>query len=226
MRNDSQIFTLYDSTFKKLIYSTQLDYRSFISFMMEFREIIYQKIHKELYPKHLKDKNVEIQIRMLCQYVSEKIYPNFCRIRDKYLKNNEVEETIVDIFDRLEDDLFAIISCRSLKHFALYIDRDKNYEDLVWEKGTLRIFENYFFYANSMILKNNIDLIQASYFPGAGKSYAGDLTTAYWLGYNPNMSFLRITYNDDLTKSFIKGTADIIKSERFKKVWSQVIQSK
>lgn len=219
MKNDK--LNIYYETFNKFTKVSKINYISFIPFMIEFCDILYNYIHNELEPIHLKDKNAEIEIREICQNINKEIYPKFKKIWEEYLLIKNKNEDMIKLFERIEDDLYSIMAMRSLKIFAYYIDRDKIPEDKVWENGTMVIFESYFLYANKMILTGKIDKIRASYFPGAGKSYAGNLTTAYWLGYNPNMTFLRITYNDDLTKSFVKQTFKILTSNRFKKVFPQ-----
>lgn len=217
---------LYDKTFNEIIKPRYFlnNYNGFLVFMVEFQKFIYDLIHNEYEPDHLENQKHEIEIRKLCKYVSEEVYPKFNEIRLHYLnpkKNKNIDNTIKDIFNRIEDDLYSIMALRSLRHFAFYMDRDTLDEKKVWENGTMAIFENFFFYANKMILTGNMDLIQASYFPGAGKSYAGDLLTAYWLGYRPITTFLRVTYDQTLTEKFVKGTTSLIESERFKKVFKQ-----
>lgn len=212
---------LYNDVFVSIVSNNKLydDINSFLLFMVEYEELISSIIYNEYEPDHLDNKEHEMNIREICNYLGNKIYPIFKKIMDKYLNEKNKDKMLVDLFNRVEDDLYSILAMRSLKHFAYYIDRDKIKIDRVWENGTMDIMENVFFYANQMILKDNIDMIRASFFPGAGKSYAGNLITAYWLGYNPAMSFLRITYNDDLTKSFVRQTRNIISSKRFKKVF-------
>lgn len=210
---------LYQQVFIKMLNAKAhlKDLESFLLFMVDYSTLLYETVNS--FEDYLDNKDSEMQIRKICLFVSKELYPKFNNIRIKYLENKYQDKIYVDLFNRVEDDLFSIMAMRSLKHFAFYIDRDKIKSERVWENGTMVIFENVFHYANQMILNNNVDLIRASYFPGAGKSYAGNLITAYWLGYRPSMTFLRITYNDELTKSFVRQTANIISSKRFKKVF-------
>lgn len=213
---------LYQDLFIKLINKKSFadDLNGFLVFMVDYANLLYTTVHS-YEEDHLDNNENEIQIRKICAFISEKVYPKFNSLRLKYLELQNKDKIILDLFNRVEDDLYSIMAMRSLKHFAYYIDRDKIKIDRVWENGTMDIFENVFYYANQMILNDNVDMIRASFFPGAGKSYGGNLITAYWLGYNPTMSFLRITYNDELTKSFVRQTANIIKNKRFKKVFKQ-----
>lgn len=212
---------LYEEIFQKFLKSNfyKNNIKKFLIFMLEYSTLLYHKIHKELAPKHLETPSIEKEIRSICKHTSL-IYNKFNKIRENELPK-EKDENIISLYNRVEDELYCIMAFRNLKHFAFYIDRDKNPKDRVWENGTMEIFENYYYYINRMILDDKITKIRASFFPGAGKSYAGNLTTAFWLGYNPNMTFLRITYNDDLTKGFVRQTVGIIKNKRFKKVFPQ-----
>lgn len=210
---------LYDEAFAKLSKKAKVNTKDYILFMIEYSTLLYKYIHEELEPKHLEDDKCEKEIRMMCVRVAKEIYPNLIKNRDLYCESKKVEQTIVDLFNRVEDDLYSIMALRNLKYFAYYVDRDKIPKQRIWERGTMEIFESYYFYCNRMILDNTCDMVRASFFPGAGKSYAGNLTTAFWLGYCPTMTFLRITYNDDLTKSFVRQTCAIIKGKRFKKVF-------
>lgn len=195
------------------------DHKNFCMFMIEFSELLYTYIHKELEPEHLEDKNKEKEIREICSKIGKSTYDNLLKKREWYFNDFNNSDDIAQIYNRIEDDLYSIMALRNLKHFAYYMEREKPKQDRVWENGTMNIFESFFYYANRMILNDEIDIIRASYFPGAGKSFAGNLTTAYWLGYCPTMTFLRITYNDDLTKSFVAQTKSIILSSKFKKVF-------
>lgn len=100
------------------------------------------------------------------------------------------------------------------------MERMKEPKDRIWE-STMVIFESYFWYAQRMILKQDIEMIRASYFPGAGKTFAGNLTCAFWLGYDNNMTILRITYSENLAKQFVMQISDMMKSDQFKKIFPQ-----
>ena len=214
---------LYFKAFDILTKKTrkQFDHKNFCIFMVEFSDFLYTYVHKELEPKHLEEEEKEKEIREICSKVGKETYPNLLKSREWYFKDFNNSDDIAQVYNRIEDDLYSIMAMRNLKHFAYYLEREKPKQDRVWENGTMRIFESYFYYSNRMILYDDVDIIRSSYFPGAGKSFAGNLTTAYWLGYRPTMTFLRITYNDDLTKSFVAQTKAIILSAKFRKVFPQ-----
>lgn len=196
-----------------------------LDFFSDFTDLIYRLLHLEYEERHLIDKKIEEEIRKICSFVVNNLYPYFKKqIFDvffddinKYSENSEKRE-LIEKLSKVEDKLFSIMAFRSLKFFAFYIEREKNPKDRIWGK-TMEIFEPFFYYANKMVLNQDVELIRASYFPGAGKTYAGNLLCAFWFGYDYNMSFLRITYSDDLTKSFTSQIKEIIKTKQYRTVF-------
>lgn len=183
----------------------------FFNFIRDFKKLIYDNIHSLLDPNR-EEGNNEKYIRLYVKYVIKKLLP-ICDIKIKeFTKNNS---PILSDWIELEDDLYALAAFRSLKHFAYYIER--GVPKKIW-RDTMCVFEPLFYYASKMILSGDVDLIRASYFPGAGKTYAGNLICAFWIGMMP-ISILRITYSDDMAKKFTKQIANIIEGSKFKKVF-------
>ena len=219
-----ELFLKMDSNLKILLNTPKLylDENLIYSFVNDFKSLLYEDIHKNLAPNKDLWSNEET-IRDYCKYIAKNLLP-IANKKIKYLKeeidknesNVEFAKQMIEKWVALEDDLYALVSFRSLKHFAFYIERGNKKK--VWAK-TMNIFETYFYYANKMILNNDMRLIRASYFPGAGKTYAGNLTCAFWFGYDEEMTILRITYSDDLAKSFTKQIENIMTSDQYKKVF-------
>ena len=193
------------------------------SFVSDFYDLLYDNVHKILEP--VKDvKENENCIRFYCEYAKKKLLP-LCvkklQILKEQIKNADDKQKgkLIEYFKKwlvLEDDVMALVAFRSLKHYAFYIERGNS--NKVWAK-TMEIFEGFFYYANKMILDDKIDLLRASYFPGAGKTYACNLICSYWFGYDITMTILRITYSDDLCKSFTKQIEGIVTSKEHRKVF-------
>ena len=203
-----------------------LDENLIYSFVNDFKTLLYDIIHKQLAPhKELGDN--EEMIRYYCKYIAKNLLPiankKIVAMQNEIKSESDLVEFAKQMLEKwvlLEDDLYALVSFRSLKHFAFYIDRQKLERKKVWIK-TMPIFESYFYYANKMVLDGEMNLIRASYFPGAGKTYAGNLTCAFWFGYDKEMTILRITYSEDLVKSFTKQIESIMTSDQFKKVFPE-----
>ncbi len=193
---------------KKELYSNET---LFYNFIKDFKTLIYDNIYGILEPNRELDDN-EKYIRLYVQFVIKKLLP-ICNIKIKQFMESKSEN--LHNWIELEDDLYAIAACRSIKHFAYYIER--GVPKKIW-RDTMCIFESFYHYASKMVLNSSVDLIRASYFPGAGKTYAGNILCAFWIGIDP-ISILRITYSDDMAKKFTKQIANIIESDRYKKVF-------
>ncbi len=223
--NSYQLFLKMDSNFKIMAKEPKLYMNEKLchQFVRDFEKLLYDTIHNELAPYKDIEEN-EKKIRTYCKYIIKYLLP-FCNKKIKILHNelqteeyefDELKNQMLNNWVLLEDDLYALASFRSLKHFAFYIERGNKKK--VWAK-TMPIFEQYFYYTNKMILNGDMKMIRASYFPGAGKTYAGNLTCAFWFGYDEEMTILRITYSDDLAKSFTKQIENIMTGEQYKKVF-------
>ena len=200
------------------------------SFMRDFKIALYDIIHNQLEPKKEIKENEEM-IRLYCKYINEKILPLCNKKIDTLSKRLKIatEKFLLEEKQNLnanlsrwldlEDDYYALSCYRNLVNFAFYLERGKPLKKKVWDK-TMPIFEGLFNYMQQMVFEeDSIDLIRASYFPGAGKTFAANLLIAYWFGYDINISFLRITYSDDLVQSFTGQIQNIIGSDRYKKVF-------
>lgn len=208
------------ATKTKEIYGDDKSPNGFYSFMKEFKDWLYSSIHDFLTPNKY-DIKFENTIRVYCNYIKDKILP-VCNNKIKYwnimASKTESGHTYLNNWLDLEDDFFALASYRNLKLTALYLERGK--QEKLWKK-TMHLFENFFEYAQRVVLGEEINIIRASYFPGAGKTYGANILCAFWWGYDSEMSILRITYSDDLCKTFIQQIASIIDSKEYRKIFPQ-----
>ena len=190
----------------------------FYSFMIEFKNWLYGSIHNYLTPNKY-DINYEKTIRFYCKYIKEKIIP-VCRLKIKYYRELKIQDKHIFLNNwiNLEDDFMALASYRDLKLTALYLERGKS--NKLWA-DTMPLFENFFEYSERIVFGEEIKLIRASYFPGAGKTFAANILCAWWFGYDSEMSILRITYSEDLCKIFVQQIAAIINSPQFRKIFPQ-----
>lgn len=196
---------------------------SFYSFMKDFKNWLYNSIHEYLAPNKYNFKYEKV-IRIYCKYIKDKILP-VCNEKIAYYNKYKGEEKLklLSKWIDLEDDYYALASFRDLKMMALYLERERNKK--VW-RYTMHLFENTFYYMQQVVLdyydpekKDKIETLRASYFPGAGKTFAGNLMCAFWFGVDEEISILRITYSDDLCSIFIQQIANIIDSYNFRKIF-------
>lgn len=61
-----------------------------------------------------------------------------------------------------------------------------------------------------------------SFFPRAGKSRTTSLWIAWWLGYDPDGSFMRNCYNDNLAMDLSKAVLDVINLDAYAEVFPNV----
>lgn len=207
----------------KKIFDNDDDNNSFFSFMRDFKDWLYDSIHSFLSPNKY-DFKYEKAIRIYCDFIAQYILP-VCNQKIAKYKGDKEKYKELSKWVLLEDDFYALASYRNLKLFALYLERENN--NKVWY-ATMHLFENLFFYMQKTIFDyynpkitddDKIECLRASYFPGAGKTYAANIFSAFWFGVDEEISILRITYSDDLCSIFINQTATIINSKNYRKVF-------
>ena len=225
--NHVKEFEQMDDNYKILLKKPELYLNEDLvyDFMRDFKTLLYDIIHKRL-SNTFEDKN-EQYIRFYCNYVKEKIMP-LCNKKLEVLKAKLDNITQIEDIEKvnlnyqrwvdLEDDFYALVAYRSLKDYAYYIERAKSPKKRIWGK-TMVLFESFAYYAQKMILDDDIDLIRASFMPSMGKTYFCNLICCFWISYDREMSILRITYSDDLAKKFTKQISNILQSDRHKKVF-------
>lgn len=207
---------------QEMFMNDEIGKKGFYDFMLDFKGWLYESIHNYLAENKYNEK-YEKTIRTYCNFIRDKIIP-ICNFKIKYYNGNKTRFINSHVFLyhwlNLEDDFYALASYRNLSMLARYLERGK-VKDRIWDK-TIHLFENFFDYTQKLIFGElPIELIRASYFPGAGKTYAGNILCAFWFGYDSTMSILRITYSENLCKTFIQQTAGIIDSEQYRKVFPQ-----
>lgn len=231
-KNHYELFKEADARYKIILKYDKyyLDENLLFSFMSDFKVVLHDNIYKILSPeKHIIEN--ENFIRYYCDYINKNILP-LCNNKLASLKRQieqayEIGDKIENInglqrryndWIHLEDDFYAMSCYRNLTNFAFYMERGKPLSKRVWNK-TMPIFEGLFNYMQQMVFDEGTDLIRASYFPGAGKTFAGNLLCAFWIGYDTEITILRITYSDDLVESFTGQIQNIMGSGEFKKVF-------
>lgn len=222
LKENQEIFKQFIAKYEKeylknkALFNDDKSPSGFFEFMKYFKDWLYESIHNFLTPNKY-DNNFEITIRTYCNYIKNKILP-VCTAKIKhYSQLNSVDNHIyLNKWLDLEDDYYALASYRNLKMFALYLERGKS--EKLWSK-TVHLFENFFEYSQRLVFGERIETIRASYFPGAGKTFAANILCAFWFGYDSEMSILRITYSDDLCAIFIRQIAEIINSKQYRKTF-------
>ena len=83
------------------------------------------------------------------------------------VKLGEEKETLRKYLE-IYDDYYALVACRSMEHFALYMEFDQPEKDKVW-KYNLNCFHGFWYYANKMVLDHEYKMLEKQCPVGYGK---------------------------------------------------------
>lgn len=167
----------------------------------------------EYYAKMNNDKG-ERGIRACVRELVENVLP----IVEKRLAKKGMAIELVGEYSQLYDDVYALVACRSLTHFAQYMEFDKGLEQKLW-RPTMHLFGGYWYYANSMILNGDVKFISKQCFTGLGKTYSNAITLAFIFGYDINADALYVFGASENVGTFTTGLVDLMSSARYAKVF-------
>jgi hypothetical protein len=220
VENDEQIVTVFN-----ILYSA-----------------LYQHIHKVLVPE--KKESSEKKIReLIAKYVigyndKKKKIVYIGSLKPIYAKLSQVECSVkvkAEYLSRyldLYDDFFALAAFRSLRHFALYLEKNSaSDEQMDDEEGggnggdtkiienTQEIFAGWYHYANKMVLDGSVKFIEKQLPTSYGKSYSDVILICYIYGQDINNDVLKVFGNPYNCKRCIKSITDIMCRKSYAKVF-------
>ena len=159
-------------------------------------DTFYSQIHEYLAP--IKTKSSELEIRQHLSFINSEVLPlieskfkslsaQSRKARGEALRkiNGDYKE-----YERLYDGYFALVAFRSLKHYALYIEQD--FSEKVFEPS-MYCFSGYWYYANKMIIDNDVQFIEKQCPTGYGKSVSDIVTMCFIYGYDIDSDIIKIT---------------------------------
>lgn len=213
----------------------------------------YQQIHNVLSPKKIDSAEKEIReiIKTLIIYdlpiakaKKERFEHYAISVKAQYEKerDNEKKEELLnktsiyyEWFKRwslIYESLFALVSFRSLEHFAIFMEWDKIPEEKMWEysidtfgdNGYSGCLKGFFFYANQMVLNDKIKFILKQLPTSFGKTYSDSEMIAFILGYNKNEQIIKITGNNSLPSKCTMQIVKIMASKRYLQVFPEYAQ--
>jgi hypothetical protein len=148
-----------------------------IDLLSDRYELCYNQIHNNLALKKssANEKEILLIIKDLIKYdlkVCDSKIDRFLRASEIYEKRKDTEnllkcKKIIDKLCILQENLWALISFRSLEHFAQFMEWDKREQDKIWkhsidtfgDNGYSGCSKGFFYYANKMVLTNDIKFI-------------------------------------------------------------------
>lgn len=211
-----------------------LENNSFVIQVLEDLVRAYKtEIHEYLVPSNLPDK--ETQIRNHIKDIMTKISPivdgRINAIKTQYSKlaysikgkHNLALQAQLDALNEyyfkyleLKDDFTALIAFRHFETYCLYIDQ--LFDNNIFTPA-LHLFRGFYFYANSMVLNEDVKFIEKQCFAGAGKSATDCALISFIFGYNIDNDVLKIFGNKDNVTQTMDMILTIMCSKQYAKVF-------
>ena len=195
------------------------------------KEAVWQQVHSVLVPQGTQKSEKEIcdiLAKYVVGYTEKKKGVSFIGalspIRAKLVQINKSKKARSEYLARyleLYDDFMALASFRSLKHFAIYMQRAFNFT--LWE-DTMNCFEGYWYYAGRMVLDKEVKFIEKQCPTGFGKSVSDAFLQAFIFGYNIDSRVFKVCGNDKITDDCFNNVTSLMISPYFAKIFPYFAQ--
>lgn len=195
-------------------------------------EMIRIDIHKNLI--YEKDETSEKQIRKYVKTIMTTVFPVLDEKMDELKRKGrrlvkrqmtkedwEKKKTFDELAERyvsVYDDYWALVSFRSLEHFAQYMEFDKDEKEKIW-KYNLNCFHGFWYYANQMVLDGSWRYLEKQCPTGYGKSYCDIVLMAFIFGQEPSADILKVVGNPQLVGDFTTKLVRYMCMKRYAKVF-------
>lgn len=199
----------------------------------------YQQIHDYLAPKGTDDAEKEIRehIRTItlfdldtCKAKRDRCYKALAVYeKRKDIKNQMLCFEYFQKWCALYEQFFALVAFRSLEHFALFMEWDKPNSDKMWEHsidtfkdgGYSGCTKGFFYYANKMVLSDEVKYIQKQLPTNYGKSYSDSMMIAFIFGLDKNEQIVKVVGNNSLPPKCTTQVVNIMASKRYLQVFPE-----
>lgn len=206
--------------------------------LMQLRYSLYwSQIHEYLAPQKKDNAEQEIQERVkeifkydlpICDIKIKRFkdaIPVYEKRKDKD-KVNLCYRFLQEWLDLYEKN-YALVSFRSLEHFALFMEWDKPANEKVWtisidpynDGGYTGVTKPFFYNFTRMVNKKDIKFISKQMFTGGGKSYSNQFAISWVLGIDENNDVLDVLGNPTLVLTNARGVVNIMTNPRFAMVF-------
>ena len=199
----------------------------------------YQQIHDYLAPKGTEQAEKEIREHIrtiitldleICRSKRDRCF-NAIEVYEKR-KDTKNQMLCFEYFQKwrnLYEQFFALAAYRSLEHFALFMEWDKPIQDKMWEHsidtfndgGYSGCTKGFFFYANKMVLSDDINYIQKQLPTNYGKSYSDSTMIAFIFGIDKNEQIVKVVGNNSLPPKCTTQVVNIMASKRYLQVFPE-----
>lgn len=218
---------------KTMIYSLDDD-NAIIGILEPLRDMYRTQIHEVLAKSY--ERTAEDEIRFHCKRVILDILPllelKINQIEQKlstikkrslrYQKSAQVVEQVENLeslqkkYLLLYDNYYALASFRSYKHFCLYMQ--KVFGFTLW-KDTAEVESGYFYYANKMVIDNDVNFMERQLPTGFGKTVGNAFMISFIFGYNIDDTVLYVCGNDKFTEDIIGSVVSLMTSAEYAQVF-------
>ncbi len=152
------------------------------------------------------------------QYAITKLIP-MINLIIKQENDNEYKSKYLSLLE----ESYRIGARIDFGHFLVYYEWDSN--DKIYEYR-FPILRSYVYYLNKMTFDPTFELIIANLPSGWGKTRIAKLYEAFRFGVEPTGTFLSLCSNDTVVKGGSRSVIDIIKNERYGKVFPDLDYNK
>lgn len=210
--------------------------QEFLDIMQEKYKMCYSQIHEYLAPK--KSQKSESEIQAIIKDIFSIDLP-ICEAKISRFKlaieKQTDEETIDKYYQYLQgwlalyEDNYALVAFRSLEHWALFSEWDKRDADKMWkysidtfnDNGWSGCTKGFFYYANQMILQNDIKFILKQLPTSFGKSFSDSVMISFIFGIDKTEQIIKVVGNRSLFPKCTKQVVDLMCSKRFRQVFPE-----
>lgn len=199
----------------------------------------YQQIHSYLAPKGTDKGEKEIRehirtIIMLDLVVCKQKLDRFFNAIPIYEQRKDTKNQMLafEYFQKwraLYEQFYALVSFRSLEHFAIFMEWDKPFADKMWEHsidtfkdgGYSGCTKGFFYYANKMVLTDEVNFILKQLPTAYGKSYSDSIMIAFIFGKDKDEQIIKVVGNNSLPPKCTLQVVNIMASKRYLQVFPE-----
>ena len=212
-------------------------------------QMCWSQIHEVLVPKKTESGEKEIRdiikgIFALDLPICEAKIDRFKRAIEAYEKRKDADNVelcyqYLQEWLMLYDDNYALVAFRSLEHYALYLEWDKpetGEYSKIWkysidpfnDNGWSGCTKGFWYYANQMILNNNVKFLMKQMPTSFGKSYSDSVMISFLYGIEPTVQILKVVGNKSLMPKCTNQVVNIMTHpstrRRYLKVFPQFLE--
>lgn len=225
----SKIITEYSAVAEKMLENRDMS-SSMLELVTDMSKMFKQEIHD--YLNVLDTKEAENTIRKYIKFCNSTLLTLVeAKIEEKKMQIDkagnmryglaQIPEEMMDEMVKcmeLRDEIYALISFRSLKHFALFMEEDRPLDEQDWHNAG-NLFDGLWYHANRMILDGSVQLLEKQMFTGAGKSYSDIVMAGFILGQSIDDDIVKVFGNKVNVTPCVNSLVDYMTTRRYAKVF-------